>query len=166
MPEVTLTKNLCIPFLATGGAGTTQSPYTWAQIDKSTIFALNANPQSETMDYICYESPVSVIDHYEPELPQEIVMNEGNPMYDFIFEKFYNLPVGAAAEVPLLVCFPTKSSTAADKKAWLVPNCSLELGEFNTVDRKITFTLKLGGDIKKGTYSIASGGAPTFTPAT
>ena len=165
MPEVTLTKNLCIPFLATSGDGSTMTPYQWAQIDKSTIFALNANPQSEDMDYICYESPVSVIDHYEPELPQEIVMNEGNPMYDFIFSLFYDLPVGTGAEVPLLICFPTKSTTAADKKAWLVPKCSLELGEFNTVDRKITFTLKLGGDITRGTYTISSG-TPSFTPAT
>ena len=162
MSEVTLTKNLCMPFLATSGAGTQQSPYVWTQIDKSTIFALAANPQSESYDYICYESPVSVIDHYEPELPQEIVMNEGNPMYNFIFGLFYNLPVGSAAEVPLLICFPTKSSTAADKKAWQVEHCTLELGEFNTVDRKITFTLKLGGDITKGYYSL-SGSTPSFT---
>jgi len=161
MSEVMLTKNLCVPFLATSGEGTTQSPYVWAQIDKSTIFALSANPQSEDFDYICYESPVSVIDHYEPELPQEIVMNEGNAMYDFIFQKFYDLPVGSDCDVPLLICFPTK---ADNKKAWLIPQCTLELGEMNTVDKKITFTLKLGGDIQRGTYTI-SGGTPTFTPA-
>lgn len=162
MSEVTLTKNLCIPFLATSGAGTQQSPYVWAQIDKSTIFALNANPQSEDMDYICYETPVTVIDHYEPELPQEIVMNEGNPMYNFIFGLFYNLPVGTAAQVPLLICFPTKSTTASDRKAWQITNCTLELGEMNTVDKKITFTLKLGGDITKGYYTITSG-TPSFS---
>lgn len=35
----------------------------------------------------------------------------------------------------------------------------------NTVDRKITFTLKLGGDITRGTYTITNG-VPTFTEAT
>lgn len=105
--ETMLKKHLCIPFLDTSkGSGTAA----WARIDKSTIFALNANPQSETMDYICYESPVTEIDHYEPELPQEIVMNAGNPMYEFIYGLFYDLPVGEAAKVPLLICFPPNGS--------------------------------------------------------
>ena len=69
--ETMLKKHMCIPFLDTNkGASNT---YTWARIDKSTIFALNANPQTETQDYICYEMPMTEIDHYEPELPQEIV---------------------------------------------------------------------------------------------
>ena len=32
----------------------------------------------------------------------------------------------------------------------------------NTVDGKITFSIKMGGDIEKGTYTILDG-APTFT---
>jgi hypothetical protein len=163
MSEVMLKKHLCIPFLATtvtttGGTKT----YTWKRIDKSTIFALGLNPQEETMDYISQETPVTVIDGYQPELPQEIALYEGNPIYDFVFGLVYDLPVGNGCNVPVLICFPTESDTAADKKAWLVDGATLSLGEFNTVDGKITFTLKLGGDIIKGTYEITDG-APVFS---
>ena len=143
MPEVKLTKNNFIPFLDTNKGSGTES---WARIDKSTIFALNPNPQSESMDYICYESPVEEVDHYEPELPQEIALYEGNPMYDFIFGMFYDLPVGTGLTVPALLCFAGEG-----KKAWRVKQNVIELGELNTVDGKVSFTLKMGGDIKKGT---------------
>ena len=154
--ETKLTKNNFIPFLDVNkGSGTAS----YARIDKSTIFALNPNPQSEEVDYICYESPVSEIDHYEPELPQEIALYEGNPMYDFIFSMFYDLPVGSAAKVPALLCFAGEG-----KKAWLIPDNVIELGELNTVDGKLSFTLKLGGDIQKGVYTLSNAGVPTFTP--
>lgn len=154
MSETMLRKHMCIPFLDTGKSGTES----WTRIDKSTIFSLNPNPQTEKEDYICHETPVTVVDHYEPELPQEIVMNEGNPMYDFIFDLFYSLPVGSECVVPALICFP-----GSGKKAWRVKENVLVLGEMNTVDKKISFTLNLGGDIEKGTYTITQG-APTFTP--
>lgn len=156
--ETKLTKDKFIPFLDTNkGSGTAS----YARIDKSTIFALNPNPQSESVDYICYASPVEEIDHYEPELPQEIALYEGNPMYDFIFGMFYDLPVGSAAKVPALLCF-----AGSDKKAWLVPENVIQLGELNTPDGKLSFTLKLGGNIQKGTYAInAETGVPTFTAA-
>ena len=154
--EVALKKHMCIPFLDTNrGSGTEE----WARIDKSTIFSLNPNPQTETRDYICYETPETEITHYEPELPQEIVMNAGNPMYDFVFGIFYDLPTGEDAKVPALICFPPDSEGAM--KAWKVPGCVLQLGEMNTVDRKISFTLKLGGDIERGTYTVEAG-KPTF----
>ena len=161
MSEVKLTKNKFIPFLDTT-KGTTTTP-SWARIDKSTIFSLNPNPQTESQDYICYEAPVEEIDHYEPELPQEIALYQGNSMYDFMFQQFYNLPVGSAATIPALICFApsTKSGGGTEQLAWSVPKCSVTLGELNTVDGKLSFTLNLGGDITKGWYTIESG-VPTF----
>lgn len=159
MSETMLKKHMCIPFLDTTKGGASPS---WARIDKSTIFALNPNPQTETYDYICYETPVTEVDHYEPELPQEIVMNAGNPMYEFIYSQFYDLPVGEEAKVPCLICFPPDGDGA--QKAWKVDECTLQLGEMNTVDRRISFTLNLGGDIARGTYTITDG-VPTFTAA-
>lgn len=156
MSETMLRKHQCIPFLNTGSA---QTP-SWARIDKSTIFSLNPNPQTETQDYICYETPVTVIDHYEPELPQEIAMYEGNPMYDFVYGLFYNLPVGEEAVVESLICFP-----GTDKKAWKIDETTLVLGEMNTVDKKISFTLNFGGDITRGTYTISTSGEPSFSAA-
>ena len=158
--ETKLTKNYFSPFLDTT-KGATPGTYTWARIDRSTIFSLNPNPQSETLDYICYESPIEEVDHYEPELPQEIAIYEGNPMYDFMFGMFYDLPVGSAVTVPALICF-----AGTQKKAWLVEKNTIQLGELNTVDGKLSFTLKLGGDITRGTYTVnAETGVPTFTPA-
>ena len=54
--------------------------------------------------------------------------------------------------------------TWAGKKAWMIPDNVIQLGELNTVDGKLSFTLKFGGDIKKGTYTLADG-VPTFTEA-
>ena len=49
------------------------------------------------------------------------------------------------------------------KKAW---RCMATITSkvLNTVDGKITFSIKLGGDIDKGTYEIENG-TPTFTKA-
>lgn len=160
MPENAMTKlrkHQFIPFLDTSKTGG-ETP-TWKRVDLSTIFSLNPNPQTQTMDYISYETPVEEIEKYQPELPQEIALYEGNPIYDFVFGLFYDLPVGSAAKVPALICFGGEA-----KKAWLVNDCTLVLGELNTVDGKLSFTLKLGGNIERGTYTITSG-APTFSAA-
>jgi len=160
MSLVKLKKTDFIPFLDTSETINTSTwTPTWKRIDLSTIFSLNPNPQTQTMDYISYETPVDVIEKYQPELPQEIALYEGNPIYDFVFGLFFDLPVGSQATVPVLICFG-----GTDKKAWQVKNATLVLGELNTVDGKLTFTLKLGGDIDKGTYAITEG-APTFTAA-
>lgn len=158
MPEVSLRKHEFIPFIDTSG-GSEPDTYTWSRVDKSTIFSLNPNPQTETSDYISYEAAVTEVTGYQPELPLEITLDEGNPVYDFLFEMFYDLPIGEAVKIPFLMCF-----AGTDKKAWLVPKATITLGELNTVDRKLSFTVGIGGDINRGTYAMASG-KPTFTPA-
>lgn len=151
-----LKKTQFIPFLDVSGASGTPS---WKRIDLSTIFDLNPNPQSEDVDYISYETPVNEITGYKPELNQEIALYEGHPIYDFVFGLFYDLPVGSEARVPALICFG-----GAAKKAWQVKDCTIQLGSLNTVDGKLSFTLKLGGSIERGSYTIV-GGAPSFTAA-
>jgi hypothetical protein len=160
MSLVKLNKTQFIPFLdasKTINAGSWVP--VWKRIDLSTIFSLNPNPQVTTMDYISYETPVDVIEKYQPELPQEIAIYQGNPVYDFVFAMFHDLPVGSEATVPVLVCFG-----GTGKLAWQVQNATLVLGELNPVDGKLSFTLKLGGDIEKGTYAITDG-VPTFDGA-
>lgn len=157
MPEVRLTKNKTIPFINTG----TKDAPVWVRIDKSTIFDLVANPQSTSEDYICYENAIEDITSYNPELDQEIVMNEGNPCYDFVFDLFYELPTGVNATLPVLICF-----AGTEKKAWRVDDAVCLLGSMNTVEGKITFTLQLGGTIQRGTYTLDSDNAPTFIAAT
>lgn len=107
-----LTKDKFIPFIDTSDTVGTNWQPTWKQIDLSTIFSINPNPQENTYDYICYESAITEVDSYQPQLPQEIALYEGNPVYDFLFQKFYDMESGALT-VPVLLCF---GGTA--KKAW------------------------------------------------
>ena len=149
-----LTRDKFIPFLDVL-KDTTFATSSWKRIDYSTIFELTMGEQEEDMDYICYPNAVTEINSNKPELPQEIACYQGNPIYDFLFEEFFNMPTGADVKVPFLMCFG-----GDDKKAW---RCIATITSkvLNTVDGKITFSIKMGGDIEKGTYTI-SDGTPTF----
>lgn len=155
MSMTKLKRDKFIPFLDTAKDATFTSN-TWKRIDFSTIFALTVGEQEEDMDYICYENAVTEINSNKPELPQEIALYEGNPIYDFMFEELYNLPTGADCKVPFLMCFG-----GIDKKAWRGV-CTITSKVLDTVAGKITFSMKIGGDIEKGTYTIEDG-VPTFT---
>ena len=157
MAETKITKNHVIPFIdiSTNGSGT------WKRIDKSTIFDLSFNPQSESVDYISMEAAIEEVSSYQPELPQEIALYRGNEIYDFVEGLCIDLPVGDAIKVPFMLAWPPKDGTI---RAWRVNDCRLLLSNYNSVDGKITFTLKLGGTIEKGTAEVESG-APTFNPA-
>ena len=151
---IKLTRNQFIPFLDTA-KDSTFTANTWKRIDYSTIFELTMNEQEEDMDYICYENAVTEINANKPELPQEIACYEGNPIYDFMFEQFFNMPTGSDVKVPFLMCFG-----GSEKKAW---RCMATITSkvLNTDEGKITFSIKLGGYIEKGTYKIETG-TPTF----
>ena len=150
-----LTRDKFIPFLDTA-KDLTFATSTWKRIDYSTIFELTMGEQEEDMDYTCYANAVTEINSNKPELPQEIACYEGNPIYDFMFQQFYDMPVGADVKVPFLMCFG-----GTGKKAWRCV-ATITSKVLNTVDGKITFSIKMGGDIEKGTYTITEG-APTFT---
>ena len=150
-----LKRNQFIPFLDVE-KDTTLQACSWKRVDYSTIFELTMNEQEEEMDYICFENAVTEINANQPELPQEIACYEGNPIYDFMFEQFFNMPTGSDVKVPFLMCF---GGTA--KKAWRCV-ATITSKVLNTVDGKITFSIKLGGDIEKGTYTITEG-VPTFS---
>lgn len=151
-----LSKTDYIPFLDTKGTGDTA---VWSRIDLTTLFSLNPNPQTESKDYISMEVPIEEVKNYIPELPQEIATYEGNPIYDFIFKMFYNLPTGSACNVPFLMCFG-----GSEKLAWQTV-VTVVLGELNTIEGKLSFSLKIGGDIERGTYVITDG-KPVFTKKT
>lgn len=162
--EKKITRNQCYLFLDTSETVNTETwKPTWARIDKSTIFDLTMNANENEMDWIAYETAVTEIDEYKPEISQEIAMYRGNAIYDFMEGYFYNLPIGESARVPLLVCFPPDSTGSI--KAWQIKENRCVPSNFNPVDGKLSFNLKFGGDIQKGTATITSG-TPTFTEAT
>ena len=139
---------------------------TWNRVAKATIFDLSFNPQSTTEDYIAYETAIEEISGYQPELPQEIALYRGDPIYDYIEELVYDLQVGDALRVPVLLMFPPAlgedGKLSGEIKAWQIKDNRLLLSNFNTVEGKITFTLKLGGTYDRGTVTV-SGGVPVFS---
>lgn len=162
MAEVKITKNKVIPFLDISGTANTGASWVpvWKRIDKSTIFDLAFNPQSTTEDYIAYETAIEEISGYQPELPQEIALYRGNAVYDYVESLCYNLEVGDALRIPFLLCWPPEDN--GDIKAWQVKENRLLLSNYNSVEGKVTFTLKIGGDIERGTVTI-SAGVPVFS---
>lgn len=150
-----LTRDQFIPFLDVKNDKTFEASE-WKRIDLSTIFELTVNEEEEDMDYICYPSAVTEIKTNKPELPQEIALYEGNPIYDFMMEQIYKLPTGDDVKIPFLLAFG-----GTEKRAWR-GICTISGKTLNTVDGKITFSMKFGGDIERGTYDIADG-VPTFT---
>ena len=162
MAEVKITKNKVIPFLDISGTANTGASWVpvWKRIDKSTIFDLAFNPQSTTEDYIAYETAIEEISGYQPDWPQEIALYRGNAVYDYVESLCYNLEVGDALRIPFLLCWAPEDNGTI--KAWQVKENRLLLSNYNTVEGKVTFNLKIGGDIERGTVTISEG-VPVFS---
>ena len=77
----------------------------WARIGRSTIFDLILNAQTEDNDFIESEMPTTDVMYYKPELSQELQANKGDPAFDYLYDKFYNLPTGEAVKENLLIVF-------------------------------------------------------------
>ena len=131
---------------------------TWKRIDKSTLMSISMNPQTETNEWIDSDIPEEEVTSNQPEIGQEIAIYQGNPIYDFLFAKFYDMPTGEECKVPFLQCFG-----GTDKKAWR-SIATIIFDSLDAVAGKLTFTIKLGGNVEKGTYTITEG-VPTFTTA-
>ena len=154
MQEIRLRKTDFIPFLDVSESDAPE----WARIDKATVFQMSANPQSSSLDFISTEAPVEEVSGYAPELPSEIALYQGNKVYDRLFRMFYDLPIGSQVGLPFLMCFGGDS-----RLAWKT-HVTVLLGNLDTVAGKLTFTLKIGGAIERGTY-IVTDGRPIFTAA-
>lgn len=135
---------------------TTFASNTWKRIDKSTIFALTVGEQTEDVDYIVNANPTTEITGNKPTLPEEITLEQGNPIFDFMLDELQDLPVGADCYVPALLCFG--GSTA---RAWRTI-ATITDKVLDTVAGKITFTINFG-DVMQGTFTVTAG-VPTFTP--
>ena len=157
--ETKITKNLCKIFIDVSEGGDTPE---WAQIDKSTVLDIAMNPETESQDYISMEMPVEEIKSYKPSMDQEIATFKNNPIYEFMFRKFYE---AKTLQVKSLICFPPHGDPEV-KEAWMVPITTCVLNNMNYVDGKLSWTMNFGGNTERGTYSIAEGtGKPTFTKA-
>ena len=137
----------------------------WARIGKSTIYDLSLNPNVNTLDFIENAIPQDEVDRYQPELPSELATYEGDKAFDFMFKLFYNLPTGTALNKKILLVFPKKNTgteSAPEFLSWLT-DATIVLNNYNPVDKKLTFTIKING-IERGTSTVVDG-QPSFSKA-
>lgn len=157
-----LTRNLYIP-LIDSSLGAKKGTYTWVRIDKSTIFELSFNPSEETVGYIDSPNDSTYIKSYAPELPQEITLDSDNPLFKVMQPFMLSMPTGSSGNVPVLLVYPDATSGKATQGlVW--EDAIISPTTINTIDGKLTFSLKLNGTPLSGTVS-STGGTFTFTPA-
>lgn len=136
----------------------------WARIGKSTVYDLVLNANTVTEDFIEDEMPRDEVDYYKPEMSQELATYEGDKAFDYIWDMFYKLPVGTELNKKILFVFPKNIGLSNETKfqAWNT-ECAIILNDFNSVDKKIIFTLKIN-QIERGTVTVTEG-KPSFTKA-
>ena len=142
-----LTRNLFIPFIDTS-KGKVAGTYKWAPIDLSTKFELSYNPQTDTKSYINSKNDTTVVTGYQPELPQEIVLDNTNPLYKFL----NSYPVGADCKVPVMIVRPALD-TGKPTVAQVWDEATVTGDTLNTVDGNVSFKLSLNGDPVNGTVT-------------
>ena len=152
-------KNQTQIFLDTTGGSA--SP-TWARLGLSTVLSIDINPSTEDYDFIKDENPTTVVDKNQPTLSQELMCQEGDSCFDYIWEMFYGLKSGSEVETSAIFAFPKASgSTTGSYEAWK-SDVTIILGSFDAVARKITFDIRTAGDVTLGKVTV-TGGVPTFS---
>lgn len=157
-----LTRNLFIPYVDANTLKKAVDPtatgtgYDWTQIDKSTIFDLAFNPQEETNGYIDEANDTTYVKSYQPELPQEIILDSENPLFRVMYDFCMAMPTGGDAVCPVLLRTPDlDTSKATVGRVW--EKAIVSPSNLQTVDGKLVFTLKLNGEVKLGTVTEADG---------
>ena len=159
-----LTRNQFIPLLDRNKlTGSATQGFDWVRVDKSTVFELSFNPQEETFGYIDAANDSTEVTSYQPELPQEIILDSDNPLFVAMFDFCMDMPLGSDAVVPCLLAMPDPSKPA-EIKGYLWEEALVSPQALNSVDGKLTFNIKLNGEKKNGKVT-ASEGTYTFQEA-
>lgn len=156
-----LTRNLYVPLIDVNkGAGETPK---WVPIDLSTQFELSYGANTESKSYICYKNDSTEVTSYSPELPQEIVLDNTNPLYAFMDEYLHSFPVGSDAKIPFLFVRPA-IETGAATVGLMWEGATITGDTLNTVDGVLSFNIALNGDPVEGTVTGIGTSEVTFTP--
>ena len=156
-----LTRNLYVPLIDVNkGAGETPK---WVPIDLSTQFELSYGANTESKSYICYKNDSTEVTSYSPELPQEIVLDNTNPLYEFMDSYLHSFPVGSDAKIPFLFVRPS-IETGAATVGLMWEGATITGDTLNTVDGVLSFNIALNGDPVEGTVSGIGTSEVTFTP--
>ena len=156
-----LTRNLYVPLIDVNkGAGETPK---WVPIDLSTQFELSYGANTESKSYICYKNDSTEVTSYSPELPQEIVLDNTNPLYEFMDGYLHSFPVGSDAKIPFLFVRPA-IETGAATVGLMWEGATITGDTLNTVDGVLSFSIALNGDPVEGTVTGIGTAEVTFTP--
>ena len=156
-----LTRNLYVPLIDVNkGAGETPK---WVPIDLSTQFELSYGANTESKSYICYKNDSTEVTSYSPELPQEIVLDNTNPLYEFMDGYLHSFPVGSDAKIPFLFVRPS-IETGAATVGLMWEGATITGDTLNTVDGVLSFNIALNGDPVEGTVTGIGTSEVTFTP--
>lgn len=137
----------------------------WKRIKKSTELTISMNPETEDVDYISDESPTTELKQYKPAISQPLKMIKGEPDFEAVWPKFYDLKTGEEAKMDVLVVFifdKDGSGASAKYKAWKT-TALVTFNELNGVDSELSFDLNFGGTVERGTCTL-TGTAPDYVP--
>ena len=156
-----LTRDLYRPYLDVNqGDGDPE----WVRIDKSTVFALEFNPEEETVGYIDSSNDTTEVSSYAPTMEQEIILDSDNEMYQFIEPFCMEMPTGSSAVVPVLLTEPDAAGGETyTGRVWY--DATITPSSLDTVEGKLVFTLNLNGTQTVGTATFDDDGGVTFTAA-
>lgn len=138
------------------GFGTATEGDDWGRIGKSEVFDLAFNPQTETKGYIENKNDQTTLKSYQVSQDQEIVIDGNDPIYALMYEFAMMFPVGSDAVIPVLLVAPSVR-TAGVNDGFVWREALISLKNLNSVDKKLTFTLNLNGDVERGTVTIEDG---------
>lgn len=141
--------------------GTSNVP-NWVRIKKSTALNIGLNPETEEFDYIADESATTELKSMKPSLSQSLTMYKGEPDYEMIFNRFYEMKVGQDAHSEVLIVFFQEPGTGTNTfKAWK-SDCIISISDLDAVGSVITFDILFGGTTDKGIATVTNS-VPVFT---
>lgn len=148
-------RNLFVPLIEANairnitGFGTPTETDDWVRVDKSETFELGFNPQTVTKAYIDTKNDETSIGSYQTSMEQEIIIDGNNPLYALMYEFSMAFPTGSEAKIPCALIMPSvRKSGEADAFIWR--ETMLAPGTINTIDKKLTFTMNLNGEMTRG----------------
>lgn len=137
---------------------------TYNRICKSQELSIAMNPETEDYNFICKEMPETVLKYYKPSISQNLVMFKDEPVFEELFDMWYNLATDDDAKRDVMIVYMFDGDNVDGYKAWSIADSTIVFDEMACTDNTLNFNINFGGVIKLGT-AIITDGHPTFTPA-
>lgn len=151
------TKKMC-PIWRDCGTGDVED---WKRVDRSTVWEIAFNPNTEDKEYITDDTPTTQLKNYKPSMPQELeTTKESGGIYDIMSKRAIELPVGEKAYAKYIIALPDVNE-AGKIYAWRVDTTEI-FDNLNMVDKKIKWGINVRGNIEVGTV-VPTDGKPVFT---